>query len=427
MTKSYNPVRTTVVALIATLVLVSATLGQSRREAIPFAQYLRQSAVSKDVIDTFLNENTWAQFDAELGYILGHYIPRDGMDGSATLSTSQPNGQRTSFVYADRPCRINTYGNSFTQCHQVSDAETWQEYLAAHLGEPIRNFGMGGYGVYQAYRRMKREESRDHRAEHVILYIWGDDHIRSLLRCRHATFYRHWNHHGGRMFHNNFWAHIEMDLETGQWIERENRLPTRESLYKMTDPEWMYENLKGDLALQMHVYAHGYVRDIDMTAVGKLAAQIGLPAPPNNAGRGYVRHVLDKYSLAATRHILTKARAFTESRQKKLLVVLFDPGRVMPQLVKGGTRYDQEIVDFLKANDFTYFDMNPVHAEDFKCFNVPYAEYCRRYFIGHYNPAGNHFFAFAIKDTIVNWLDPKPITYRPSEETTIHFKDYLPD
>ena len=32
------------------------------------------------------------------------------------------------------------------------------EYLAAHLGEPLRNFGVGGYGVYQAYRRLVREE-----------------------------------------------------------------------------------------------------------------------------------------------------------------------------------------------------------------------------------------------------------------------------
>src|SRR5256885_2648577 len=68
---------------------------------------------------------------------------------------------RTSIMYADRPCRINTYGDSFTQCHQVSDHETWQEYLAAHLGEPIRNFGMGGYGFYQAYRRRSEEHTSE--------------------------------------------------------------------------------------------------------------------------------------------------------------------------------------------------------------------------------------------------------------------------
>ena len=27
------------------------------------------------------------------------------------------------------------------------DGKTWQEYLAAHLGEPLRNFGVGGFGV----------------------------------------------------------------------------------------------------------------------------------------------------------------------------------------------------------------------------------------------------------------------------------------
>jgi hypothetical protein len=420
-----------VAGLAFSAAFMSAAYSRPGREAPTYAQYLRQSAVPRAVIDTFLNENTWAQFDGELGYILGHHMPRDGMDRSATISTAQPNGQRTAFMYTDRPCRINTYGNSFTLCHQVSDGETWQEYLAAHLGEPIRNFGMGGYGVYQAYRRMVREENEEHAAEYVIFYIWGDDHIRSLLRCRYASFYRRWGVDGGNMFHNNFWANLEMDLETGQWHERESLLPTRESLYKMTDGDWMYENLKDDLAIQMHVFVLGQTRDVDMTTVRRLAERLGLPSadPPSRIGdrRQYVRGVLDKYSLAATRHILTKAGEFARTHEKKLLVVLFDPGRVLPQLVAGKARYDQEIVDFLHANAFRYFDMNVVHVEDFKCFRLSYEQYRRRYFVGHYNPSGNHFFAFAIKDTVVDWLDPKPITYRPGQERMVHFKHYLPD
>ncbi len=42
------------------------------------------------------------------------------------------------------------------------------------------------------------------------------------------------------------------------------------------------------------------------------------------------------------------------------------------------------------------------------------SEYLKRYFIGgsgHYNPLGNHFFAFAMKNQLVHWLDPKPATY----------------
>ena len=195
--------------------LSSVTMAAETPDKPSFEQYLQASAVSRDVIDRFLQGPSWAQYDPELGYILGTISPRTASTRSATISTVQPNGARTSFMYAGKKCRINTYGDSFTQCHQVSDGETWQEYLAGHLGEPIRNFGMGGYGVYQAYRRMVREERTDHGAEYLIFYIWGDDHIRSLLRCRHAIIYRNWNHQGGRMFHNNFWPNVEMDLATG--------------------------------------------------------------------------------------------------------------------------------------------------------------------------------------------------------------------
>jgi hypothetical protein len=426
-----NPSRVIRMAVALNMVSLSTVLAQGQREAVPFAQYLRDSAVPKSVIDTFLNENCWAQFDSELGYILGNYMPRDGLDGSRTLSTTQANGQRISFLYVNRPCRINTYGDSFTQCHQVSDGETWQEYLAAHLGEPIRNFGMGGYGVYQAYRRMVREEQREHAAQYVIFYIWGDDHIRSLLRCRHASFYRRWDDQGGKMFHNNFWPHVEMDPTTGQWVEKENLLPTRESLYRMTDADWMYEHLKDDLALQMYVYTQGYTSDINTEAVGKLARRLDLSSAASGSPvkdlRSYVRRVLDQYSLAATKYILAQAGTFTAQHAKKLLVVLFDPGRVLPQLVQGRPRYDQQIVDFLRKNGFTYFDMNVVHAEDFKSFRLTYEQYRQRYFIGHYNPSGNHFFAFAIKDKVVEWLDPKPIPYRRLDPQVVDFQAYLPD
>jgi hypothetical protein len=56
------------------------------------------------------------------------------MDDSVSNYTfAQPDGERVMRNYATQPCRINTYGNSFTQCHQVSDDETWQEVLAAHF------------------------------------------------------------------------------------------------------------------------------------------------------------------------------------------------------------------------------------------------------------------------------------------------------
>ena len=105
--------------------------------------------------------------------------------------------------------------------------------------------------------------------------------------------------------------------------------------------------------------------------------------------------------------------------------MLFDPSRVLRPLVEGKARYDQTIVDFLRKEQFRYFDMNLVHVEDYKNFSIPFDQYRKRYFIGHYSPAGNHFFASAIKSTVVDWLDPKPITYQNQEDRWITFEEYL--
>jgi hypothetical protein len=394
---------------------------------VTYEDFLRESAVSKEVIDRWLSGPSWARFDPELGYVLGNYMPLDGMDGSATISTIQANGARTSFVYADRKCRTNTYGDSFTQCHQVSDGETWQEYLAGHLGEPIRNFGMGGFGVYQAYRRMLREERTDHAAEYLILYLWGDDHIRSLLRCRHAITNRFWDHFGGKMFHGNFWSHMEMDLETGRIVEKEQLLPTTAALYKMTDPQFMVDQLKDDLALQLFAFKLGYTQDLDRKLIGKLAAHLNYPWDwsRESAFAQQAVELLDRYSLAATKLILEKAREFTRQDGKKLLICLFDPYRAMSEMHKSGTRYDQAIKDFLVREKFDHFDMNEVHLQDLKEYNLSYDDYMKVYFIGHYNPRGNHFFAYSIKDTVRQWLNPAPITYRKVSADSQDFKGYL--
>ena len=125
------------------------------------------------------------------------YLPHDsdvpdGVDGATSTYRYGRWGERRTINYADQPCRINTYGDSMTQCHQVSDGETWQEYLAAHIGEPIRNFGMGGYGVHQACRRLERMEATDAAVPFIVLNIFLDDHYRSLDAYRTLRLGRWW-------------------------------------------------------------------------------------------------------------------------------------------------------------------------------------------------------------------------------------------
>jgi hypothetical protein len=54
------------------------------QEKISLEDHIRGNVPSEEEIDVFLHEMSWAQFDPDVGYILGNYMPRDGMDGSST-------------------------------------------------------------------------------------------------------------------------------------------------------------------------------------------------------------------------------------------------------------------------------------------------------------------------------------------------------
>jgi len=408
-------------------------------------QYLRGAAVSRQVIDAYLERPHWATFDPELGYVLHDCFVQWGADDSRTIETFRPDGARSRFLYAGRKPRINTYGDSFTEGNQVSDGETWQEYLAGHLGEPIGNFGVGNYGVYQAYRRMLRVERTADGAEYVILYVWGDDPTRSVTRCRWAHVYP-W--HGEfqreqRLFHGNPWAHLEIDLETGSFVELENPLATPESLYAMCDPEWMVEHLRDDLALQLAVYAGdadygepGRIDQLDRPKIERLAEALSFPFDWSAGGDDLQRQaamLANRYGQRATIFILDQARAFTQSTGKTLLIALNYTARTDhfsgSAAAWDGVRRDQEIVDHISASGVPLFDMNDVHQREFEQAGGSHHEYLSPYMVGgdgHYNARGNHFFAYALKDRLLELLDPKPLPYQDRDPDSVDFSQYLP-
>lgn len=386
-------------------------------------EFLERLAYRKEEVDTFLNPDApnWARFDPELGYTLRNSVLKDGVDGARTMATYGKAGERLTINYADQPCRINAYGDSFTQGHQVSNGETWEEYLAAHLGEPIRNFGVGGYGVYQAYRRMLRMEATASAAEYLILNIWGlDDHLRSIDAWR-------WLRFGGDgrstpsdlyMIHGNPWVHVRLDLNTGKLVEKENICSTPESLYRLCDKEYVYEHFKDDLAVQLFAAEHraSGVNVKDLRAVAEaLKVQTDFSTPQAIARTADALH--RKYALRTTMLIVEKAQAFAQQNNKKLLILLSYDGGMVVAACKGAPRADREFVDFLKDNNFRFVDVLTKHYEDFRLFHLSPEMYAQHYYIGHYKPQGNHFFAFAIKDAVVDWLEPKPPAYRPGTET----------
>lgn len=378
-------------------------------------EYLESIMPSRDEVDRFLTRakpsrpqpNRGWIHDPELGWVHDDSVhDSDGVGGTRTFYSYEEDGARRVLNAHDQSSRIHTYGDSFTHCDQVSDGETWQEYLAAHLGEPVRNYGVGGYGVYQAYRRMRKiEREGNHIAEYIILNIYDDDHFRSLDSWRRLRFGR------GSVCGYTL-PHLRVNVEKDEYIERENLLQNPEDVYKLCDRDWVIEHFQDDpvlkTALALKVDEGASPEDLQPVAVS-----FGLPSnlvTADEAGAA-IQKLHTEAALFSTRCVVEMTERFCEETGKKLMVVLsFGQGNILRAL-NSEPLFDQTLVDWLVTRSYPVFDMREAFVEDFKSSSVDPKSYLARYYNGHHSPAGNFFTAWALKDTIVEWLNPKPRPY----------------
>ena len=126
------------------------------------------------------------------------------------------------------------------------------------------------------------------------------------------------------------------------------------------------------------------------------------------------------YGLKSSEYVLESLVAWAEKNHKKLIVPLAYSEAEVINFLKGGERFDATFIDYLERKKITWFDSLQKHKEDYADFGISPEKYIDRLYIkptaaavfGHYNPLGNAFFAFAMKDALVGWLDPKPPAYR---------------
>jgi hypothetical protein len=352
-------------------------------------EYLRTLLLKREDVDQWLAGKAFpfCKYDAGLGYL---HVDRDfaeGQDGAICRYRYDELDARRMIAYADQPCRINTYGDSFTSCEQVSDGETWQERLAAHLGEPIRNYGIGGYSVYVAYLRMLREERRAP-ARYIIFNIFDDDHVRNLVGWYRFKF------GVNQKSTNPTMPHLKFDEKNGRFVERPNPCPTAKSVYDLCDLDRAYDLFHDDFYL-LHKLRNAALRTK------------GEPVPRTD----YDDPELVRRGILTSQAVIKKINAFAAANEKNVLYVLSYGAYTIKQFIETGKRFDQALVDFLTDARIPYVDLMQVHAADAARFNGTVDEGLARYFIGHYNPLGNQFCAFAIKDALVARLDPPPPAY----------------
>ncbi len=388
--------------------------GPANMDSARVRKYLRSIMPSREQVKNFihrcqgpenLSRNQGWTFDPKLGWVLCNSVRPRSVDGSKGFYSYESDGARKVVNFPDRPCRIHTYGNSFTHCDQVSNGETWQEYLAAHVQEPIRNYGVGGYGVYQAYRRMLKVE-KENPADYIILNIWDDDHFRNIDSWRSIRF-------GHRTSCGYTLPYLRVNVQQNECKQIENLFRKPEDVYKLCDEDFVWQTFKDDPVLQV----------VLGTRAGQKVAQKLLKPVANSFAIAYeeiadteaaqqIRKIHTEAALYATRNVVKWTEQFVKKTGKKLMLILsFGQGNIARDL-RDMPRFDQSFVDWLKDKPYPVIDMRDCFRADYKRFKADVNTYLKRYYIGHHNPAGNFFTAWAIKNRIVKWLDPPPAPYR---------------
>ena len=381
--------------------------------AVTAREYLKSILYTREEVKRWLAEEAFpfAKYCSEFGWLLRNARFQDGMDDSTSVYTYGALDERVTIQYRDRPCRINTYGNSYTQCHQVSDGETWQEVLAAHLQEPVRNFGVGGWSVYQAYLRMLREEKRAP-AEYIIFNIYDDDHFRSLDSWRNIRVVKH------ERFIEPTLPYLSVNVKERSFEERPNVCPTPESVYHLCDLDWVAEKFQDDFGLKImlaHLNAKTRNPELAYADTLKLATTHGIATRIDTAeslskAADAVHH---QSAYFASERIVEKIDAFARANRKKILFVLSYPPRSVTRFAKEGVRADQPFVDFMTKRGAPFVDLMKAHMDDFAHYKGDIKEYVAKHWVGHYNPLGNYFCAHAIRPYLLALLNPKPLSYRP--------------
>jgi len=285
---------------------------------------------------------------------------------------------------------------------------------------------VGGYGVYQAYKRlMKTETNPKLAAENIILYIWDDDHVRSLdslrwPRCDAAKEVKHLPPDQPKQIHGYPWPHVRFDLKKGRFVEKAPVCTSAREVRKLADPETFYRTFRNDEIIHIFTLMKGGeapVAHLEQLAEA-LNIRVDLRTPKTLAANATLLH--KHYGMKASEFILDKLQGWCDQNRRKLMVIIAHYWIHLPNYVKTGERLDAQFLANIRARGVHVLDQLPMQATVYKQFNGTFEEFQRLYNVeasdvavfGHYNPQGNHRFAFTIKNELVKWLDPKPPAYR---------------
>ncbi len=177
--------------------------------------------IDKAGLNAFM-EHGW---DAELGWVRKPNTRHGemGRNGVRTSYSLDLYGARLNPGFEHRPIEVLAYGDSYTFARQVNNDQAWPHVLSASLNVNVANFGVGNYGLDQAFLRLQREFD-DHPASVVVMGLVPE------TMCRVLAYWKHFSEYG-----NTFGFKPRFVLEDGELKLIPNVIDSPEKFFQVRE------------------------------------------------------------------------------------------------------------------------------------------------------------------------------------------------
>jgi len=143
----------------------------------------RLSVAQVATIQSFIDKSRgYFEFDKEAGWTIqanGRYKELFQAN-SAGIRANREYG----YDIPEGTMRITTFGDSFTHCDEIGNDSTWQVFMeSCKPGLEVINFGVGAYGLDQAYVRYKNK-GRRYKTDFVLIGFMPENISRTVNTFR---------------------------------------------------------------------------------------------------------------------------------------------------------------------------------------------------------------------------------------------------
>ena len=175
--------------VIEILIFVLIKLGKSVFQWI-IDYSSEKPKINLNKLDSFLTNS----YDPDLGWIRkpNSKGEENSYSNNSSFSIDEKGSRFNPFIKNSLyEYDIHTYGDSFTFCRQVNNHETWQYYLSKKIGLNVSNFGVGNYGIDQAFLLYKRHIENNNKI--IVFGIVPE----TILRIH--SFWKHYLEYGNTL------------------------------------------------------------------------------------------------------------------------------------------------------------------------------------------------------------------------------------